>query len=257
MIPNILKKYNCIFLILGVVFVLISLLFFIFYVVKDGKVIIQFYLRLLERDLLWDMIAALSTLLAALFALFAYIQSKKIKRMTSFDALFTQLIVNLNLFIQNKTIMAPTYTIRNNLKESRVNAFLIFCQVYEDITKNKMVDELKIRKIWNFYTNFLQSESDFLNCFKYIYHLVEVVIESPLSEKQKIQYIGIVQSHLNLDILFCYLINQMVANGFSKTDYSQKMKQYKFFENLEKDNRRYGLLVKSTIPVYMYEKYLN
>jgi hypothetical protein len=257
MISNILKKYHCIFLILGVVFILINLLFFIFYVVKDGKVVIQFYLRLLERDLLWNIITALSTLLAALFALFAYIQSKKLKRMTSFDALFTQLIANLNLFIQSKTLIEPTYTIGNNFVKAGVNAFLIFCQVYEDITRNRMVNELEIRKIWDVYTNSLQSESNFLNCFKYIYHLVEVVIDSPLSEKQKIQYIGIIQSHLNLDILFCYLINQMVANGFSKTGYSQKMKQYKFFENLEKDYRRYGKLVKSTIPVYVYKEYLS
>lgn len=207
----------------------------------------------------WSMIEALATCLAAACALWAYIQSNKMRKLTSFDAVFTQLIANLHLFINNETVLEPKYIQPDNsITSGKINAFLAFSQRYKKSREgNKMFDESEIIELWNTFTDSLQYKSIFLNCFKYIYHMVEVVLESPLSEKEKSQYIGIIQSQLNLDILFCYLINQIVVNRGSKTNYSEKLKKYKFFKNLNDDHDGYERLVKFTIHTCIYEKYLD
>lgn len=175
----------------------------------------------------WSMAEALATCVAATCALWAYIQSNKMRRLTSFDTVFTQLIASLHYFINDETVLEPKYIQPDgSIISGKTNAFLAFSQRYKECREgNKMYDESEITNLWNTFTDSLQYKSNFLNCFKYIYHIVEVVLESPLSEKEKKQYIGIIQSQLNLDILFCYLINQIVANCGSKTDYSEKLKR--------------------------------
>lgn len=208
----------------------------------------------------WNMIEAIATCFAATCALLAYIQSNKMRRLTSFDAVFTQLIANFHLFINDKTVSEPKYIQSDDcIINDKVNVFLAFCQTYDKFYReeNKVFNEIEIIQLWNRFTSSLQCKSNFLNCFKYVYHIVKVVLESPLKEKEKSQYIGIIQSQLNLDILFCYLINQIVANHGRETDYSEKLKKYKFFKNLEDDHDGYEKLVKSTIHICIYKEYLN
>ena len=115
------------------------------------------------------------------------------------------------------------------------------------------MDENEIKQLWNSYSNSLIHKSNFYNCFKYIYHIVNLVMESPLDNEQKKRYVGIIQAQLNLDILFCYLINQVVANRSMNSNYRMQLKEYSFFKNLFKDNDGYGKLVKDTIPTSIIE----
>ena len=51
--------------------------------------------------------------------------------------------------------------------------------IYTNYTnkQDKKLDEKKIEQLWNTYTNSLVNQSNFLNCFKYFYHMVNTVID--------------------------------------------------------------------------------
>lgn len=84
-----------------------------------------------------------------------------------------------------------------------------------------------------------------------------MVIKSPLDEKQKEKYIGIIQAQLNLDILFCYLINLIATNRGFNTTYCTRLKKYRFFKNLFEDYDGYGKLAKNSIPMYIIEYFTD
>lgn len=216
------------------------------------------------------MFSAISTFSAAVLAFCAYRQSVRMRKFSSFDSIFTQLLSNMQSFINHPYLQVTEikgknspilkFLVDNNIDTScyneKYNAFLNFCIIYNSYAdkKQQILDENKINQLWQSYTNSLVNQSCFLNCFKYFYHMVETVIDSPLDEEYKKKYVGIVQSQLNLDILFCYFINLIATFQGEETDYCSKLKKYEFFKNLFEDYDGYGSLVKNTISICLKEK---
>ena len=72
--------------------------------------------------------------------------------------------------------------------------------------------------------------------------------EAKVKDLDKKQYIGIVQAQLNLDVLFCYLINQIAVTNGKGNDFTKFLRSHNFFKNLYEDNDRYGNLASESIP---------
>ncbi len=137
-----------------------------------------------------------------------------------------------------------------------INVFLNFCNIYREYNnENKITDYQRIKMLWGTYAKSLCYESNYLNCFKYIYYIIDTVHKSPLDGELKKHYVGIIQAQLNHDILFCYLINQIIFNGGQDKDFTKVLKQYDFFCDIYKDNDNYGSIIKSTIPKDIIKQY--
>lgn len=205
-----------------------------------------------------NIISAVFTAIAAVIALFAYLQSIKTRMNSSFDAIFTQLLASLHSFFYTD------YVKKTRLKQGNIvsvgnisigidpdlNVFLNFCTFYQTYFKRKgdTFSVQEISQIWKAYSNALLYESDFLICFKYLYHTIDTVSKFSLDEKTKRQYIGIIQSQLNLDVLFCYLINQIVMADDKENEFTHTLKDYDFFKDLYEDGDRYKTLAINSIP---------
>ena len=266
------KWVNWIFLFLQAISIIIFLLLVNHYIYENKNSISIFYSEfcILNGAYFWNMITAIATAAAAFWAYRAYIQSITMRKHSSFDSLFTQLLSNMQSFINNpflqETILKKeelpftNVTADENIHKScynkDYNTFLNFCNIYTKYTekKDKKLDEKEIEQLWHTYTSNLVNQSKFLNCFKYFYHMVNTVIDSPLDENYKKKYIGIIQSQLNLDILFCYFINLIAASNGRETGYCTKLKQYRFFKNLFEDYNGYRKLITDTVPIYLIEK---
>ena len=207
-----------------------------------------------------DVITAILTAMTVLFAFMAYRQSIEARRNSSFDAIFTQLlasfqglfsndIVKKTRFKQVRLIVIGGESVSVKVMESQ-NVFLNFCNVYRYCyeRKEKQFTVGEICKIWKDFSNALVYESDFLICFKYVYHTIETISSSELKDLDKKQYIGIVQAQLNLDVLFCYLINQIAVTNGKGNDFTKFLRSHNFFKNLYEDNDRYGNLASESIP---------
>ena len=197
------------------------------------------------------------------------------RKSTSFDAIFTQLISTLQSFMNHATLQKTNinkkvirqrdvevcYKPNESLSyHEEYNTFLCFCSIYKAYSKKehgKKLTQEDINYIWNTYTDSLIYKSNFLNCFKCMYHIVFTVHKSQLSEEDKKRYIGIIQSQLNLDILFCYLINLIIARNGAQGYYCSLLKKYDFFKDLFEDNSGYGGLIRNTIDKKIYDNLLE
>lgn len=267
------KKWgNWAFVFLQAISIIVFLLLANHYIYEHKNSISAFYseFNILNGERFWNMITAIATVIAAFCAYCAYNQSITMRKYSSFDSLFTQLLSNMQCFINSDSLQETSKkketqfftegivdeNIVNSCFNEKYNTFLNFCNIYTKYTdkKDKKLDEKEIEQLWHTYTNSLVNQSNFLNCFKYFYHMVNTVIDSPLDENYKKKYIGIIQSQLNLDILFCYFINLIVASHGKETGYCTKLKQYKFFKNLFEDYNGYRKLITDTVPIYLIEK---
>lgn len=173
-----------------------------------------------------EWVEAIATGLAALMAFFAFFQSQRTRKNSAFNALFSQLIAN----------------------HKDVSTEKICTKFYEYFSEKK--DDVKtMRDLVDFWAVFQKDKLDidesvrFSHMFKYVYHeVITVHKESTISQRAKCHYIGVIQSLMNKDELFCYLINLM--QHFEKypddiNDYREQLKQYRFFDDLlrEQDDR--------------------
>lgn len=249
------KWCNWTFILLQTISIIVFLLLANYYYCENKSSIISFYSEtcLLNSSWFWSMITAIATAIAAFFAFCAYNQSITMRKHSSFDLLFTQLLSNMQSYINKATLQttivkAPWVKVYNR----DYNTFLNFVNIYTEymyITGQRILDEKKeITELWKVYTMNLVNRSDFSNCFKYFYHIVDTVCQSPLDDARRKQYIGIIQAQLNYDILFCYLINQIVYpyEDPNKEPYPKLLRKYDFFKDLCKHGD-YGAIIKSTI----------
>ena len=243
------------FILLQAISIIVFLLLASHYIYEHKNSISDFYsdLYILNGECFWNMITAIATAIAAFFAFCAYNQSITMRKHSSFDLLFTQLLSNMQSYINKATLQttivkAPWVKVYNR----DYNTFLNFINIYTEymyITGQRILDEKKeITELWKVYTMNLVNRSDFSNCFKYFYHIVDTVCQSPLDDARRKQYIGIIQAQLNYDILFCYLINQIVYpyEDPNKEPYPKLLRKYDFFKDLCKHGD-YGAIIKSTI----------
>lgn len=267
------KKWcNWIFILLQTISIIVFLLLANYFYCENKRNIISFYseICLLGSSWFWNMITAIATAVAAVYAIRAYLQSVQTRQQSSFDAIFSQLLSTLQYLIDNESLRTTTLKtlgqkrvalseIKKNIiikPNKNLNVFLNFCNTYKEYNdRNKITNYQQIKMIWETYTKSLCYESNYLNCFKYIYYIIETVHKSPLNEELKKHYVGIIQAQLNHDILFCYLINQIIFNGGQNKDFTKVLKQYDFFGDIYKDNDNYGSIIKSTIPEDITKQY--
>lgn len=259
-------------IVLRVAFCVLVVCNIFFYIDRDGEEFIAFYRKILTiNEDFWNMLTTFFTGGAAICAILAYRQSIEMRKHSSFDAVFTQLLGSLQSFINNKSLQETKFKQNWWMTQLRFlqylviynrhyDVFLNFCNIYKRYSNSKVpakLDENEIGQLWNSYSSSLVYKSKFFNCFKYLYHIINLVIKSPLDEKQKEKYIGIIQAQLNLDILFCYLINLIATNRGFNTTYCTRLKKYRFFKNLFEDYDGYGKLAKNSIPMYIIEYFTD
>lgn len=251
------------FILLLAISMFVFLLLANYYYCENKSSIISFYngTCLLSSSWFWSMITAIATAIAAVCAYRAYNESITMRKHSSFDLLFTQLLSNMQSYINKATLQttivkAPWVKVYNR----DYNTFLNFCNIYTNYTNKKgaKLDEREITELWKVYTMNLVNRSDFSNCFKYFYHIVDTVCQSPLDDARKKQYIGIIQAQLNYDILFCYLINQIVYmyKNPNEERYPKLLREYDFFKDLCKHGD-YGAIIKSTIDKEILRPFLH
>ena len=268
MMQRIKKWCPCISTLLLAIFIIVFLLLANYYYCENKSSITSFYDETcsLCSSCFWSMITAIATVFAAVFAYRAYRQSVKTREHSSFDSIFTQLLSNMQSYINKATLQttivkAPWVKVYNrdyNTFLNFVNIYTAYMYINKCITGQSILNEKEITELWEVYTKNLVNRSDFSNCFKYFYHIVDTVYQSPLDCARRKQYIGIIQAQLNYDILFCYLINQIVYLHVhpNKKRYPKLLRKYDFFKDLCKHGD-YGKIIKSTINKDILKPFLH
>lgn len=208
-----------------------------------------------DSSIAWaSWLTALATIGAFIFAWLAYRQSLRARKSAAFYSVFSQLISShKSIFgqaaLQGKLSSHDNHSDRTS--EESVDAFAAFYSFFEDNYKN-LLDEkssdkgVSIVTIWDRYIRELRNSPKFSHCFKYAYHEIWTVInERTISEKEKKEYISIIQGCMNCDELFCYLIN-LLQHYHHRRDYNgfkNALRKYKFFKDLLHSRERNYLFI--------------
>ena len=189
-------------------------------------------------DCFWSMIEAIGTLLAVAVAAMAYFESLRMRKNSAFNALFSQLIANHKEVFRRKKWYSGFYD-RFILRMDEVRNIRDLCD------------------LWREYNSGLPNQGvEFSHSFKYVYHeAVTVLKDTTIDDAAKRHYIGIIQSLMNKDELFCYLVNllQHFENYPDESnDYRRQLREHHFFDDLlrEKDERYREAMAHLCIHLY-------
>lgn len=176
--------------------------------------------------------------MAVVVASFAYAESIQSRKNSAFNALFSQLIANHKDIFAEKDLTTGFYTYY--IDERR-----------HVTTIGGLVD------VWNGYKVHIGYDKSvrFSHAFKYVYHeVVTVLTDDTIDRRQKRHYIGIIQSLMNKDELFCYLVNllQHFEQYPDDEDYREQLKQYGFFDDLLREHDQRYREVMSHLCTYLY-----
>lgn len=199
---------------------------------------------------LWAAISGIASLVMGLLAFLAWRQSIKARLYTSFENLYASLLAQQrNLFESsciNHTLLKTeqtkgTITTVINGADFSVNIAMErsvttnFCNYYSDTVNaysGQTFDFPTISKIWNDFVSQLVYRANFLNCFKFLYNIIDTIEASDLSDKDKAVYMERTQALLNQDELFCYYINLIVSTGGYNQKHLATLRNYSFFKDL-------------------------
>jgi hypothetical protein len=187
----------------------------------------------------WNMMEAIGAVVAAIMAIWAFSESLRMRKNSAFNTLFAQLIANHKELFADKELSAGFYS--------------FFHKRLDDVrTMRDLVDS------WNAYKGTLDDKRSvcFSHAFKYVYHeVVTVLSDGTINEKAKRHYLGIIQSCMNKDELFCYLVNllQHFETYPDAEDYRVQLKRYHFFDDLmrAKDERYKDVMKGLCTQLYM------
>ena len=185
------------------------------------------------------MIGAFGTWFAVLVAAAAFWESLRTRKNSAFNALFSQLIANHKEVSTKKQCTEFYKYFYDRIDDVKTICDLV--DLWAEFQKNKLNSEESVR---------------FSHTFKYVYHEVTTVHkEGTISPPAKHHYIGIIQSLMNKDELFCYLIN--LLQHFEKypddeNDYREQLKQYHFFDDLLRDQDDRYREVMAHLCTYLY-----
>ncbi len=186
-----------------------------------------------------DWVEDIAATVAALMALLAFFQSLRTRKNSAFNALFSQLIANHKEVFADKPCTEFYKYFADRLDDVKTVRDLV--DIWAEFQKNKLNSEESVR---------------FSHTFKYVYHEVTTVHkESTISTAAKRHYIGIIQSLMNKDELFCYLINLLQhfeKYPDDKNDYREQLKQYHFFDDLLRDQDERYREVMAHLCTYFY-----
>lgn len=203
-----------------------------------------------ENGNLWAAISGISSLIMGILAFLAWRQSIKARLYTSFENLYASLLAQQrNLFESSciiHTLLKTDHTKNtvttvingadfsvNIAKEQPVTTN--FYNYYRDIVnayKGQTFDFPTISKIWDDFVSQLVYRANFLNCFKFLYNIIDTIEASDLSDKDKAIYMERTQALLNQNELFCYYINLIVSTGGYNQKHLATLRKYNFFKDL-------------------------
>ena len=180
---------------------------------------------------------------ALIVAWYAFYESKKMRKSSTFSALFSQLIANHKDIFANNAL-SKTALVKDDKCDTKIAVIDRECDVFSNFYKyyevrheevKKVVGEVNIVNVWDDYIKMIKEAAKFNNCFKYVYNEIRTVLdEKTIDDDAKKHYISIIQSYMNNEELFCYLINLLQHYGFyyRKDDYKSYLCKYGFFEDL-------------------------
>ena len=203
-----------------------------------------------ENGNFWASISGIASLIMGILAFLAWRQSIKARLYTSFENLYASLLAQQrNLFESSciiHTLLKTDHTKNtvttvingadfsvNIAKEQPVTTN--FYNYYRDIVnayKGQTFDFPTISKIWDDFVSQLVYRANFLNCFKFLYNIIDTIEASDLSDKDKAIYMERTQALLNQNELFCYYINLIVSTGGYNQKHLATLRKYNFFKDL-------------------------
>lgn len=173
------------------------------------------------------------TFASVLLAYRAFRKQSETARHTTFDTLFSQMLANHHNLYQKA------------VKEDSL-VFYRFCRFF--IQNDKFSETPKgMYVFWEAYRQYIGARfANFDNYFKYIYYEVNWVCRQEIfNDEEKKRYVRMIQSQMNNEELFCYVINLLayyylvqVRNGdkgIEKTGhykYLKSLRDHSFFEDL-------------------------
>jgi hypothetical protein len=160
-------------------------------------------------EIIFSGFTALGTIMATVVAFFAYQQSKKMRKNNMFNSLFTQLIGNHKAIFESEVLSRtkPVRTFGSYCIKEEENAFSNFYKYYA-YRQNELKIISDLISLWDDYKMGIRDGVAFSHAFKYVYHEVTTVLrDDTIDERAKRHYVGIIQSLMNKDELFCYLVN--------------------------------------------------
>ena len=196
---------------------------------------------------LWAAISCIASLVMGLLAFLAWRQSIKARLYTSFENLYASLLAQQRNLFENSCVSQtllkpnPTLTILINRTDFHFNIEVDqpvttnFCRCYSNIAKacsGQTFDFPTISKIWDDFGSQLVYRANFLNCFKFLYNIIDTIEASELSDRDKALYMERTQALLNQDELFCYYINLIVSTGGYNQKHLATLRKYNFFKDL-------------------------
>lgn len=218
-------------------------------------------------ELAVPIVGVLVNAIIACFAFKAFSQSKKARRYASFETVFAQMLAIQRSFFDHKHIeetkikgmkesihfsfQSVSYDIRIE-KEHPIT--LSFAEYYMEFVKMKPDTEFSVdnlKKIWGNFVDELVYEEYFNNCFKYIYNVINLIVQNKeLSDEEKRAYVERVQALLNKNEMFCYFLNLISfysIQGMTESKYIKTLKKYKFFDDLFR-SYQFSDIIKKSIP---------
>ena len=196
---------------------------------------------------LWAAISGMASLIMGILAFLAWRQSIKARLYTSFENLYASLLAQQRNLFENSCVSQtllkpnPTLTILINRTDFHFNIEVDqpvttnFCRCYSNIAKacsGQTFDFPTISKIWDDFGSQLVYRANFLNCFKFLYNIIDTIEASELSDRDKALYMERTQALLNQDELFCYYINLIVSTGGYNQKHLATLRTYNFFKDL-------------------------
>lgn len=190
-----------------------------------------------------EWIDAVVSFVALFVALKAFKESQTMRRSSTFNALFSQLIANHKDIFANNAL-SKTVLVDDGKCDAKVAMIDRECDVFSNFYKyyevrheevKKTVGKVKVADVWDDYVKMIKEDAKFNNCFKFVYNEIRTVLnEKTIDDDEKKHYMSIIQSYMNNDELFCYLINLLQHYGFrhKKDEYKSYLCKYGFFEDL-------------------------
>lgn len=212
-------------------------------------------------EVLAVLLTAFGTIIAARMAIKAYYESIesrnsswKSAKENSFGILINQLLDNHKDVFANRVLLTTPIVVKQRIAtkhlfppiNSKNNVFKNFCCFYEgNQSRIKITGDLV--KVWDDYNHLIRYNVEFSHCFKFVFYEINTVLQNDtITSCQKGRYLGIIQSYMNYDHLFCYLINLIQhfhRHSNDEDNYRTKLKIYKFFGNLREEPKYEAFLL--------------
>jgi len=205
----------------------------------------------------------------AIFAFLAFNQSKKARRYASFETVFAQMLAIQRSFFDHKNVEQTKLKKKNGQEVSYIHIefksvkheiaidkehpiALSLAEYYKSVVDKYPDTEFSIdnlKKLWGMFVNELVYEEYFNNCFKYIYNVINLIVQNDeLSDEEKRVYVERVQALLNKNEMFCYFLNLTsfyLLQELTESKYIKTLKEYRFFDDLFRSDQFSRIIQKS------------